>query len=136
MKIGRKYFTPRLPLVRGKSFDYDYIDKTSELVKQNIKNLLLTIPGERVMDPDFGIGVMTFLFEETSLVKREIKERIRNQLQKYMPYVSLKEVQVGEIDDNSLFIKIAYEVPDLGQQDVITIDSQTGYTTGGPNFVV
>ena len=136
MKIGRKYFTPRLPLVRGKSFDYDYIDQTSELVKQNIKNLLLTIPGERVMDPEFGIGVTTFLFEEVSMVKRELKERVRNQVQRYMPYVSVKEIQVGEIDDNSLFVKIAYEVPDLGQQDVITIDSQTGYTTGGPNFVV
>ena len=136
MKIGRKYFTPRLPLTRGKSFDYDYIDQTSELVKQNIKNLLLTIPGEKAMDPEFGIGVTTFLFEEASLVKREIKERVRNQIQKYMPYVSLKEIKVGEIDENSLFVKIAYEVPDLGQQDVIVIDSQTGYTSGGPNFVV
>ena len=37
MKIGRKYYTPQLPLSRGKSFDYEYIDTTIDLVRQNFK---------------------------------------------------------------------------------------------------
>ncbi len=136
MKIGRKYFTPLLPLSRGKSFDYDYIDTTVELVKQNIKNLLLTIPGERVMDPDFGVGVMTYLFEDMNFVKRELKERIRIQTQKYLPYVRVRSIQVGEFDENSLFLRVHYEVPNLGQEEVITINSKSGYSSGGPKFVV
>jgi len=34
-----------------------------ESVKQNFLNLLLTIPGERVMIPRFGVGLKRFLFE-------------------------------------------------------------------------
>ena len=58
-----RFYTPQLPLSRGDSFDYEYIRDVTQLVKQNLKNILLTIPGERAMDPDFGVGVSTYLFE-------------------------------------------------------------------------
>ena len=34
-----------------------------ETVKQNLKNLVFTNKGERIMDPLFGIGVYSYLFE-------------------------------------------------------------------------
>ena len=37
----------------------DYID----LVNQNLTMLLLTSPGERIMDPYFGVGMKQFIFE-------------------------------------------------------------------------
>ena len=52
-----RFYTPQLPLSRGDSFDYEYIRDVPHLVKQNLKNILLTIPGERSMDPDFGVGI-------------------------------------------------------------------------------
>ena len=136
MKIGRKYYTPQLPLSRGKSFDYEYIDTTIDLVRQNFKNLLLTSPGERVMDPDFGVGTRRYLFESMDFVKSELPNKIRNQISKYMPFVTLKKLQVSESGDNSLIVSIAYEVPSLGQEDIISIDSKSTSSTGGPKFVV
>ena len=136
MKIGRKYYTPQLPLSRGKSFDYEYIDTTIDLVRQNFKNLLLTSPGERVMDPDFGVGTRRYLSESMDFVKSELPNKIRNQISKYMPFVTLKKLQVSESGDNSLIVSIAYEVPSLGQEDVINIDSKSTSSTGGPKFVV
>ena len=136
MKIGRKYYTPQLPLSRGKSFDYEYIDTTIDLVRQNFKNLLLTNPGERVMDPEFGIGARTYLFESMDFVKSELPNRVRNQILKYMPFVTLKKVQVRESGDDSLIVSIAYEVPSLGQEDIINIDSKSTSSSGGPKFVV
>jgi len=136
MKIGRKYYTPQLPLSRGKSFDYEYIDTTIDLVRQNFKNLLLTNPGERVMDPDFGIGARTYLFESIDFAKSELPNRVRNQILKYMPFVTLKKVQVRESGNDSLIVSIAYEVPSLGQEDIINIDSKSTSSSGGPKFVV
>ena len=34
-------------------------------VKQNFKNLILTAPGERIMDPAFGVGIRNYLFENS-----------------------------------------------------------------------
>ena len=55
--------TPKLPLVVDGSTGYRMIDNYTDLVKQNFKNLMLTNPGERMMDPTFGVGITTFLFE-------------------------------------------------------------------------
>ena len=55
----------KLPLTYN-SFDGPYTlnKKTKEAVRQNFKNLVLTAPGERVMDPQFGGGMRNFLFEQ------------------------------------------------------------------------
>ena len=37
--------------------------QTSEQVKSNIKNLLLTKKGERILQPEFGSGLQSLLFE-------------------------------------------------------------------------
>ena len=49
---------PKLPLQRDDKFgNYGLISSYNEEVKQNFKNLLLTCPGERMMIPDFGVGL-------------------------------------------------------------------------------
>jgi phage baseplate assembly protein W len=35
-----------------------------EVAQQNIKMIVLTSPGERVMEPDFGVGIRNYLFEQ------------------------------------------------------------------------
>ena len=42
--------TPKLPLVRDTINDFLLITDYKELVKQNLKNLILTNPGEKIMD--------------------------------------------------------------------------------------
>ena len=37
---------------------------TKEQVKSNLINLILTSPGERIMNPDFGIGIRDLIFEQ------------------------------------------------------------------------
>ena len=114
MKIGKKYLTPLLPLSRGKTFDFDYIDETPELIRQNFKNLLLTSPGERVMNPEFGVGVRNYLFEDMTQIKKDLKERIRNQIRQYMPYIVLTNIKTTESSDNSVTVTLISSFPNLG----------------------
>ena len=68
----------KLPLTVDKQFGpYGLITDYAELVKQNFKMLILTIPGERIMNPDFGIGLKKYLFEmDTHSTYAEINDRI------------------------------------------------------------
>ena len=88
------------------------------------------------MNPEFGVGVRNYLFEDMTQIKKDLKERIRNQIRQYMPYIVLKNIKTTESSDNSVTVSIVYEVPKLGKEDIIVIDSKAGNNTGGPNFVV
>ena len=48
--------------------------------------LVLTSPGERVMEPDFGVGVRSYLFENfNNSVFTEIESAIRKQVSIFLP---------------------------------------------------
>lgn len=70
-----------------------YLEVTDDVVsaiKANVRSLLLTNWGERVMHIDFGCNLREFLFEaRTKQLKPRIAERIKNQLAKWMPFLTL-----------------------------------------------
>lgn len=104
--------SPKLPLTKdpqdGYALNKDYID----LVKQNLKMLLLTAPGERIMEPEFGIGLRNYLFENnTNSTYSEIETRIREQVKFYMPFVEVQQVNFSSPQgDNSLGINMDFRI--------------------------
>lgn len=123
MTFSKNFLTPLLPLVESEELDYEHIDQYRALIKQNFKNLVLTIPGERTMDTDFGVGIQRFLFEnQTPFVSSDISSEISGKVQKYMPFVKLDNVLVepGEIEQ-SLSVKIFYSVPTLAIQEFVNL---------------
>jgi phage baseplate assembly protein W len=92
------------------------------LIKQNLKMLLLTIPGERIMDPDFGVGLKRYLFEGfNQTIYGEIDTRIRDQARKYLPAINIARIEFSddEQDFNRLYFSIAYTVPNIGVKDLL-----------------
>ena len=92
-----------LPLVTSEIFGaYNLNTNFFELAKQNLKMLMLTIPGERIMDPDFGIGLKRYLFEHnTSDTYDKITEKILEQTGLYLPYIEINDIQYAIPEDNS-----------------------------------
>lgn len=82
------------------------------LIKNDILQLLLTVPGERVMRPDFGIRLRNFIFEpitsnSLALLRTEIKEEITIQ----EPRVTVESVELEKDEDNNqLRIKIVVTI--------------------------
>jgi len=82
-----------------------------ELVKQNFKNLMLTSPGEKMMDPAFGVGIRRFLFQQDLGAGQEISGlngRIKSQVKTYLPYVQITNISFSELKEsykNRLYIK-------------------------------
>lgn len=112
---------PRLPLSKDNVHGhFSLIRDYKTEIAQNLKNLLLTAPGERVMIPDFGVGLRHFLFEPRQHSIASIRQKIDQQVKKYMPF--LKNLRVifdrntnQEFLDNSniVSVQIVYDVPSL-----------------------
>jgi len=123
-------YSPVIPLQQNKEDGFYVLTKTiAQNIKQNFKNLVLTSPGERVMIPDFGVGVRRFLFDNLSFqIKNEISDRIQSQVSQFMPFLVVNEVEFFDIEnspntikENTLAIKIFYSVPSRGIEDMLTI---------------
>ena len=53
---------PKLPLQLDEVDGYRLTKTIKETVQQNLKMIVLTSPGERIMNPDFGVGLRNYLF--------------------------------------------------------------------------
>ena len=103
-----------LPLTQATNGFAGFTDEEiKEAINQNFRMLLLTRPGEYVMDANFGIGLINYLFElDTTFPYDEAEGRVRSQVSEYMPYISIRQVAFDDssIDNNSIAIRIEYVI--------------------------
>ncbi len=91
----------KLPFTRDKFGLFGQTETTLEQAGHNIKNLLLTAKGERVMQPDFGSNLRTLLFEQyTEDLTEEIKSEIQETISTWLPYITIVKVDVIEDETN------------------------------------
>ena len=92
----------KLPLTISDTFGAYGLNTTfEELAKQNLKMLVLTNPGERMMNPAFGVGIRRFVFESnTSNTYGDIITAIKQQAEEYLPYISIDNIQFRSPENN------------------------------------
>jgi|TARA_Y100000034_G_scaffold133264_1_gene198264 hypothetical protein len=113
-----------LPLSVDDRDGFRMIKDIKTLAKQNLKMLVLTIPGERVMDPNFGVGIKTYLFENFGQdTMSKIDTKIREQVKTYMPAIQLRKIAFSDTDpdNNYLGLVIMYSIPGIGTTDLLEI---------------
>ena len=93
-----------------------------EQVKSNLINVLLTEPGERVNLSDFGVGLKNLLFE-TTIDTANLEARIDNQVQIYIPEITLISAETDfSPDEHILYIKITYRYNPSNEEDAIQLN--------------
>jgi len=93
-------------------------------IKSNLINLLLTEQGERVNEPNFGVGIKNLLFQQ-SINKEELEEKINFQINFYIPEITLISASVGSINnENQVYITISYRFKTDGSTDAVTTTFQ------------
>ena len=119
---------PLTPLSLGGPYGYTLVNDIPALVKQNLKMLLLTVPGERMMDPNFGVGLRNYLFEQKSeSVYADITSNIGQQVSTYMPFINLVDVLIEDLRDessiseNSVTLRVVYSIPAIETQDQVDV---------------
>ena len=87
---------------------FDGTQTIKEQVKSNLINVLLTEAGERINEPNFGVGLKNLLFA-SNVNTEELNEKINQQINVYVPEITLLDTIVDTIpDEYKLFIKIVY----------------------------
>jgi len=105
-----------LPLSFGdNTFNQSFL--TKDQVKSNIKNLLLTKRGERILQPEFGSNLQELLFEQSvDDLENRIEDTITDTLEQWLPYVTAEEIDIESTDSlkdtNTLKVSIKFRIGD------------------------
>jgi len=126
--------SPKLPLYTD-PVDGIALNKTlKQMTRQNLKMIILTSPGERIMHPKFGVGLRRYLFmNNTARTLSDIKKKIEEQVRVYLPSVNILSIKfVSENGDeirssfesssSSNYVHLVnYEIPSAFASDTLNI---------------
>ena len=88
------------------------VSRDASAIKQAIVNLLLTNKGERVMQPDYGSDIRSFLFEPLDFgTGAQIKNSIKYCLSTFEPRIAVNRINVvPSYEDNGFSVELTYTI--------------------------
>jgi len=100
-------------------------------IQQSLEILLSTLPGERLLHPEFGCDLVHFLFDEISQgLITNLKNKIMDAIVRYEPRIKVSAISIQQEDnhDGKLLIIINYIILATGDTQQLTqvIDLQEG----------
>ena len=119
-------YSPSTPLrLSSKSSELFVMnDNLGDAVSDNLRNLLQTNRGERVMQPDFGANLKAILTEYgTDGFENEVMARIKTSVRKYLPYVALSKLTMEKIESPPdlglvvVVVSVTYSIMSAGLAD-------------------
>jgi phage baseplate assembly protein W len=93
-------------------------------IRESIRTILLTDPGERIMLPEFGGGLRRFLFEPNTPASHALMEdQIMRALRRWEPRITVTSVLVTEdaTEPEQANVTIAYQLVATAQTDHIDL---------------
>lgn len=88
-------------------------------IKESIRIIVTTAPGERLMRPDFGCGIHELVFSTISRATLGVFEsRIRQAITKWEPRVEILKLEIGtrEADKGKLDIQLTCRVRETNNE--------------------
>lgn len=115
---------------KGGIFAVNYT--TLSQAKDNLKNLILTRKGERILNPTFGCDIHKVLFEQIDgeLIENKIENSILDAVSMWLPYLNIDEIifdyDNNDIDLNRVNLEIKFSLdsnPNMGDSVQITVNN-------------
>jgi phage baseplate assembly protein W len=101
---------PFLPYPQGGQLSYPSLEQS---VRDSIRIILSTRPGEQLMQPLFGAGLQNFLDEGNTLtIRRQIQTAILDSLQTYETRIAVDTVEVETVSGapSQIHVQIHYRL--------------------------
>lgn len=120
----RKAVGINIPFSGGTVFNSNYF--TKDAIRNNLINYFLTGRGERYLNPSFGSGLPSELFEQITEEKLNVLSlKIRQELVDYFPKVVTNDISlIADPDNNSIEFYLKYSVLDSNIEDEVIINIQ------------
>lgn len=99
-----------------------------DLVLQDMQQLLLTLPGERVNRPNYGCALRNQIWENIDVVATEGPNSIKTALELFEPRIQVLGVGVVEVNENTGLIafNIEFKVKETDQNVSLVFPFRTG----------
>ena len=120
--MAKKALGLKIPFRLGQDGYFETNVDTISQVSSNIKNLLLTRPGERRFNNAFGSSLYKVLFDQNELGEMlpMLVNLIQNDVNRFMNGVIVEDVKVQLLENdvvnndyNKIFIKVAFSYKEL-----------------------
>lgn len=127
-KIDPRDLQPRVAIGVGLPFSgkaiFNSTYTSAEAIKNNLINYFLTGTGERYMNPTFGNGLQTLLFDQLTEGKvQQIDAVIKADLEFFFPRVEVVNINTEGIPDrNTVEFSMSYRVRETNIEDELTIN--------------
>lgn len=104
-----KYVGIRFPLDHSPEGFFYKTKTVLEQSKANLRNLLLTTPGERIFQPSFGSRLKNIVFEQGQDIPNRVEESIRIAADTFLPYINIINVFTTQ-ERNQVNIQVEFSV--------------------------
>ena len=86
--------------------------KNANAIARSVRNIVMTLPGEKFFNPSFGSRITESLFENIDdITATIIIDEIRESIDNFEPRVELLDVQAfPDYDNNGFDVTIIYEI--------------------------
>jgi phage baseplate assembly protein W len=86
--------------------------KNENAIARSVRNIILTVPGEKLFDPNFGTKISNSLFELLDDISASaIKDQIQYSLETYEQRINLRNVRVEpDFENNGYDVEIVYDI--------------------------
>jgi len=118
MPISRSFKDISITFDKNFVTDDLMVTKDFNAIKQSVKNLITTVPGERFFNPNIGSRITDLLFEPLDFINANlVKSEIQYTIKAFEPRVNLIDVIVDQnMDDNGYDVEIEFEVIGLPEK--------------------
>jgi phage baseplate assembly protein W len=133
MSYGASYISPldlrsstgigvKIPFSAENVFTTVYT--TKEQTKYNLINYILTNTRERPFNPNFGLGLRNYIFEQISSTTAEDMEiMIRSKIEYNFPNIEIVNLSVySNTDRNSINIEFSYRLKNTNDTDNVKVN--------------
>tara|TARA_R100000808_G_C2152631_1_gene162181 strand:- start:1186 stop:1614 length:429 start_codon:yes stop_codon:yes gene_type:complete len=134
----------KFPLRSYRRGFFEMNNTTTAAVRENIKTLLMTVKGERVVQPGIGTNIPTLmgqLFEQvdTGEMEAQIGAEVQSALETWMPEVTMLSINVytqdtvpggTALNPNDILVRMAFEYAGIPDMIDLNYATQTATTAG------
>jgi phage baseplate assembly protein W len=94
------------------------LSKYEEDIKESILIILKTIPGERVMEPEFGCGIYESVFSTININNLMLMEKsVKKALLFYEPRIEVEKVKATPSEDQNALVLISIDYRVISTND-------------------
>jgi phage baseplate assembly protein W len=107
------------------------VDYDIDAIKNSLYNLFTTTPGEKILNPEYGLDFKQYLFLPATVdIAKYIRDEIYSQTARFEPRIKVVNVNITIMEDvNEFDINIYYNIPSLNIHNISMFGtlSQNGY---------